>query len=45
VDAQANKLLKLAACDQNTPSARAWLNTTGSVLSIVALAFAGAAAA
>jgi len=40
-----NKLLKLAASDRNTPSARSWLNTTGSVVPIAALAFADAAAA
>jgi hypothetical protein len=45
VDAQANKLLKLTASDRNTPSARPWSNTTGSVVPFAAPAFADAAAA
>ena len=45
VDAQANKLLKLTASDRNAPSARPWLNTTGLVVLIAALAFTDAAAA
>jgi hypothetical protein len=37
VDAQANKLSKLTASDRNTPSARPWANTTGSVARVTRL--------